>query len=143
MKIQTLERKQNKGNRVNHGKTAGQFKPGHDPRRNLAGQKSANQVEAGRRLVDALIREGDQVQKDIDWVIGKGDIVGLNNFDALARTIWRRAIDGEIHFVNIVLDRLAGKVAAGPAVEINAETFKVDSIAGQTKSENSDTLDAN
>ena len=87
------------------------FKPGFDPNRNTAGQRSKVAVETTRKIraevVAELDREGSYKIKMPD---GKERVFRARNYELLARVIVRQALSGDFQFVNLVLDRVEGKV---------------------------------
>ena len=79
---------------------AGRFKKGEDPRRNKHGQKSKAAVEFGAAFAKALAEQGSP--------------------DKLAKMLWEKALYGQSWAVDIILDRLVGKVAQPIEGEIQA-----------------------
>jgi hypothetical protein len=90
-------------NTRNHKKNAGCFKRGADGRRNLKGQTASEAVALGALLKKYIADEGGKICE----LPGHGK--KQTKAQALAATIWKRAILGEFQFVNLLLDRLMGK----------------------------------
>lgn len=55
-----ITKKKTAGNKTNHPRTAGSFKPGPDERRNLAGQMQKETVALGQLLKQYLTDEGSR-----------------------------------------------------------------------------------
>ena len=72
----------------------GQFKKGADPRRHTNGRKSKEVIAVGKALQEALADEGKRDDK----------------INALVKKIWEKALQGQPWAVDMVFERLAGKV---------------------------------
>lgn len=73
---------------------AGRFKRGDDPRRNKNGRKSKAAIQMSQALMNALTAEGEKDEK----------------FKKLATKIWEKALQGQPWAVEMIFDRLIGKV---------------------------------
>lgn len=69
----------------------GRFQKGSDPRRSLTGGKTVEAHSFGRLFVNALATKGDPAK--------------------LAEVLWEKAMKGQPWAVEMVLDRLLGKVS--------------------------------
>jgi hypothetical protein len=101
--------KRPEGNKTNHKANSGSFKPGPDPtgRRNVHGMTSKAQLQAGRKITAALVAEGEAT---IQLQIGT-TLVEATNYEILAKVIWREARSAKAPFVEMILDRIEGKVS--------------------------------
>jgi len=83
-----IKRRKLSGQRKPPGKP---FKPGSDPRRHMAGRKCKDAIAFGQEFNRALAGGGDPT--------------------ALAALLWRRALAGRPWAIELILDRLLGKLS--------------------------------
>jgi len=76
------------------------FEPGEDPRRHMKGRKSKATIAIGVALKAALANERERDE----------------NFRKLARVIWALALKGAPWAVDLIFDRLVGKLGIGIAL---------------------------
>ena len=69
------------------------FQPGDDPRRHLAGRKSKDAINFGQAFSRAIAESGDA--------------------EALARVLWKKALQGVPFAVDTILERTIGKPVQG------------------------------
>lgn len=104
-----------RGGQKGHPPPKTAFKKGHDPKRNIHGQRSAASVAFFKQLRELIVTEGEKIEEGKNE---SGKFVKHKKVEWMIKVLWQEAIAGKAWAIEFITEKVEGKIVQPISGEI-------------------------
>ena len=104
-----------RGGQKGHPAPKTAFKKGHDPKRNIHGQRNKGAVAFFKQMRELIVTEGEKLEQGKDET---GKFVKHKKVEWMVKVLWQEAIAGKSWAIEFITEKVEGKIVQPISGEI-------------------------